>query len=623
MYLERLGYKELSVVDGAGDGGRDVTCSRDDLRIQLSVRKDWEKKINEEAANTKNAGRRHLIYVTNRIVSPAAEQDFFERTYAYKGEIDVSIADLRRIATVLTRPGVINRSYEMLGMAVPAELRADPKEIAVSSVLMFSTEARELREEIIDANVRAQLLRNPGMSEKAVADALNDTLPGPNIDREVASALSRLRTNGLISGPADALNLTPEMREVMEAAETELLAARSADVAMLVEVTGLSAENAGELLDIALELLIRDRDLNGAGPIEEQLRNFMASHGLSRRRNKVYEALAATSCARIRQHGQTLDRIFSTNSFDIYRALGRRTSVQLVLDASVAMPVLFGLSFGSSRSRYGVSALALRDACNAHEISMVVPNAYLNEMAYHGLVGALDRLDVYNALPKEALTLLKSSGNAYLSHFAHISETLKAQGENLTLKEFLEHFGIAAGRPLYKVENRIRTLLDGFGIKVIEDGRYDQQVRNQIVEEKPNEYKMVIDHDAIVVTMLKNDHDKGYVFATWDKILIDLVQDLTRVYADTPARVVDFLSMAGGQEFEREGSYELLSTLLHVDEKATAKLASLIDKIDTVEMAYKLDKIVAEARENKGDDWLLSAEDVAPLIDTEDDQQKP
>lgn len=621
MYLERLGYKELSVVDGAGDGGRDVTCSRDDLRIQLSVRKDWEKKINEEAANTKNAGRRHLIYVTNRIINPTAEQDFFERTYAYKGEVEVSIADLRRIATVLTRPGVISRSYELLGMAVPDEVHADPKEIAVSSVLLFSAEARELREEIIEANVRAQLLRQPGMSEKAVKDALIDILPGPNIERDASAALSRLRTAKRISGPASAVDLAPEVREMMEAAETELLAARMADIATLVEVTGLNADDAGELLDIALELLIRSRDLNGAGPAEEQLRNFLASHQLSRRRAKIYDALAATSSARIRQHGQTLDRIFSTNSFDIYRALGRRTTVQLVLDASVAMPVLFGLSFGSSRSRYGVSALALRDACIAHGISMVVPNAYLNEMAYHGLVGALDFLEIYDALPKEAQTSLKASGNAYLSHFAHISETLKAQGEDLTLKEFLEHFGIVGGRPLYKVENRIRTILDGFGIKVIEDKRYDQQIRNRIVEEKPLEYKKVVDHDAIVVTMLKNDNTKGFVFATWDKILIDLVQDLTRVYADTPARVVDFLSMAGGQEFEREESFELLSTLLHIDEKPAAKLATLIDKIASVDMAYKLDRIITEARAQKGEDWSLTPSDVAPLIDLDVDQE--
>lgn len=615
MYLERLGYKELSVVDGTGDGGRDVTCSRDDLRIQLSVRKDWQKKINEEAANTKNAGRRHLIYVTNRIINPTAEQDFFEHTYAYKGEVEVSIADLRRITTVLTRPGVINRSYELLGMAVPDEVHADPKEIAVSSVLLFSAEARELREEIVEANVRAQLLRQPGMSEKAVKDALINILPGPNVERDASAALSRLRTAKRISGPASAVELAPEVREMMEAAEAELLAARMADIASLVEVTGLNEDGAGELLDIALELLIRSRDLNGAGPAEEQLRNFLASHQLSRRRAKIYDALAATSSARIRQHGQTLDRIFSTNSFDIYRALGRRTNVQLVLDASVAMPVLFGLSFGSSRSRYGVSALALRDACIAHGISMVVPNAYLNEMAYHGLVGALDRLEIYDALPKEAQTSLKASGNAYLSHFAHISETLKAQGEDLTLKEFLEHFGIVGGRPLYKVENRIRTLLDGFGIKVIEDKRYDQQVRNRIVEEKPHEYSKIVDHDAIVVTMLKNDNNKGFVFATWDKVLIDLVQDLTRVYADTPARVVDFLSMAGGQEFEREESFELLSTLLHIDERPAAKLASLIDKIASVDMAYKLDRIVTEARAKKGQDWSLSPSDIAPLID--------
>lgn len=174
---------------------------------------------------------------------------------------------------------------------------------------------------------------------------------------------------------------------------------------------------------------------------------------------------------------------------------------------------------------------------------------------------------------------------------------------------------------MHKVENRIRTLLDGFGIKVIEDKRYDQQVRNRIVEEKPYEYSKIVDHDAIVMTMLKNDNDKGFVFATWDKVLIDLVQDLTRVYADTPARVVDFLSMAGGQEFEREESFELLSTLLHMDERPAAKLASLIDKIASVEMAYKLDRIITEARAQKGQDWSLSPSDVAPLIDQDVDSE--
>lgn len=252
---------------------------------------------------------------------------------------------------------------------------------------------------------------------------------------------------------------------------------------------------------------------------------------------------------------------------------------------------------------------------------MVVPSAYLNEMAYHGLKGALERLEIYNALPEEAHSALKSSENAYLSHFAHISEVMKAQGKRLTLREFLEYFGLVEGRPLYRVENRIQTLLDGFGIRVIPDIECDRTIRNRIAEEKPGEYEKVINHDAIVVTMLKNEDSKGFVLATWDKVLINIVQDLTRVYADTPARVVDFLSMAVGQEFEREESFELLSTLLHVDEKPAAKLASLIDRIESVDMAYELDRIVTEARAQKGGDWSLTSADVAPLFAREIKQE--
>lgn len=149
MYLEQRGYQDLSIVDGAGDGGRDVVCSREDLRIQLSVRKDWKTKINDEAIKTLEAGKRHLIFVTNRPIGPDAEQQFLDTDYKQKGRVDLTIADLRRVSTALARPGVIRRSYEMLGMAIPLELQADPKDIAISTVLLFSQEARELRDEVM------------------------------------------------------------------------------------------------------------------------------------------------------------------------------------------------------------------------------------------------------------------------------------------------------------------------------------------------------------------------------------------------------------------------------------------------------------------------------------------
>ncbi len=614
MYLEERGYKDLSIVDGTGDGGRDVVCSRGDLRIQLSVRKDWETKINDEALKTREAGKRHLIFVTNRPIGPEAEQQFLDTRYKEKGHIDVTIADLRRVSTALARPGVIRRSYEMLGMAVPLELHADPKDIAISTMLLFSQEARELRDEVIEANLRAQLLRRPETSEPALIQLVATAIPGENVDRAAKSALTRLRIAGRVQKAENGLWLSDGELLLMQAAETEFLAARKADVAALTEVTGLESEAAEKLLDIALELLVRNRDLDGQGPLETSLSSFLAEHGLSRKRSVVYHALAATATARLRQYGATVDQIFSTNSFDIYRSLGRRTDLYMVLDASVAMPVLFGLAFVEAKSRYGLAATALKRACDAHGIKMVVPRVYLNEMAAHGQ-GVLGWLEIYNSLPAEARETLRASENAYISHYTHISETLRQQGDKLDLNQFLGYFGISKGKSLDSIENRIQTILDQQNIKVIADGVYHQDIRNRIQREKLNQPKILIDHDAIVVTMLKDMDQKGFVLATWDKVIIDLVEELARVYADTPARVIDFLSMATGEDFECEQSYELMTTLLHIDERAAAPLAQKIEQIRSVEQAYKLDAFIREAREHKDETWSLSPQDIMPFID--------
>ncbi|WP_218823837.1 restriction endonuclease [Inquilinus limosus] len=614
MYLEQRGYQDIRIVDGSGDGGRDVMCSRTDLRIQLSVRKDWETKINDEASRTLHEGKRSLIFVTNRQISPDSEQSFLEKKYSKNGLVELLIIDLRRISTALSRPGVIKRSYEMLGMAVPSELHAAPKDIAISTVVLFSQEARELRDEVIEANLRAQLLRHPSASDVDLIRWVAASIPGENVDRAARSALSRLQSEGRVQKEPSGFQLSAAELLVMQAAEAEFLAARKADVAALVEVTGLQDKDAEKLLDIALELLVRNRDLDGHGPLEASLSDFLGTHGLSRKRAKVFESLAMTSCARLRQYGATVDRVFSTNTFDIYRALGRRTQISMVLDASVAMPVLFGLAFGNAKSRYGLAAAALKQACDTHNIQIVLPRVYLNEMASHGLK-ALEWLEIYDALPSEARAPLRSSENAYISHYTHISETLVRQGDNLSLSGFLRHFGISKGKNLNSIENRIQTLVENYNISIVDWRNYNEDIFLRIKNEKKFQPKILVKHDSIVATMLKEEDKKGFVLATWDGVMIDLVEELARIYADTPARVIDFLSMATATDFESEQSYELMTTLLHIDERSAAPLAQLIEKISSVEQAYKLDTFIREARDRNGATWTLSPADVEPFID--------
>ena len=287
-------------------------------------------------------------------------------------------------------------------MSVPIELSANPRDVAISTVLLFSGTARQLKDEIIEANLRAELFRSPVMLEEKLVQTVADAIPGANT-RSTRSALSRLRSSGRVQkGPAG-VHLSDSERALTEAAQTEFVAAQKLDVKRLVEVTGLDEHAAFRLLGIALELVVRNRAPDSVGPIEESLRAFLAAHQIGRKREAIFEALASSSVVRLRQYGETVDRIFATNSFDIYRALGRRTQIAMVLDASVAMPVLFGLAFGAAKSRYGVAALALRAACDAHGIRMVVPRAYLEEIAAHGR-NALEKLkSTMHCRPKHAI----------------------------------------------------------------------------------------------------------------------------------------------------------------------------------------------------------------------------
>ena len=87
LFMKASSYKNCSIVDGSGDGGRDVICERADLRIQLSIRADWENKINSEAKLTKDAGKRHFIYVTNKAISEIRKEQYFKDDYKFGSSV--------------------------------------------------------------------------------------------------------------------------------------------------------------------------------------------------------------------------------------------------------------------------------------------------------------------------------------------------------------------------------------------------------------------------------------------------------------------------------------------------------------------------------------------------------
>jgi hypothetical protein len=590
----------LSIVDGPGDGGRDVICSRGDIRIQLSVRKDWSNKINTEAAATLASGKRHFIYITNRRIRENEMALFLSQQYNKKGDVDLSVYDLDKVATTLSMPGAINSAYEALGLVFGRKINATAKDIALSNILLFSREAKEFRDNVIESNIKAQIFKSPSISEADLIVKVSDTIPGVDMHQQIRTAISRLCTQGAMSIKMGHFTLSHDSESAIAAAEKDYTQSVASDIARLQRNYLLTQEDADELIRITLEILARRSALDGDGICEVQLSQFIADKNLIRKKDNLYADLAKLTVARVSQFGEVLDHIFSANTFDIFRALGRNTSVSMVLDSSVAMPLMFGLSFVSVNSRYGIGAAALSELCKAHCLTISVPRCYLNEMANHGLK-ALEFADTYDLLGDEPKSILRASGNAYISHYSHVRD----HGNLLqcpSLKDFLNYFGLAPGRTVRNIENRIESILDSLGINILPISRYEPSIRKEVAQQKEGENPIIIDHDAAVCTYLHDTTDAGFIFATWDNALIDLVEGLTRIYADTPARITDFLSMASGDHYESEQSYNLLGSLLYCDEKKAAALASKIEKIKSAEAAYEINKYTEESRKNIGED---------------------
>jgi len=607
-FLETEGYKDLSIVDGSGDGGRDVVCSRKDMRIQLSIRKNWQQKINDEAKKTLAAGKHHFIYVTNVAIREIDKDIFMSEAYKYKGSVEVSIRDLNKISTSLSKARYVEQTYVLLGLRIDNRLIATPKEVALSNLLLFSPEARALKENIVESNLLAILYKSGSITDVELIEKASDSLPGSVVTNknEISGALRRLIGRNIISSSHGLLNLSDAEKKVLMAAEGEYLLSIDGDRKNILEKYELDEPTLDRIIEIALEISSREKQLNGDGDLEDELARLISEKKLNRRKQEFYDDLSKLTFARVQLYGKTLDHIFNTDTFDVYRALGNNTQVLLILDSSVAMPMLFG----NVHSRYGASSKALHELCKAHGISLMIPRYYVNEMASHGQK-AISYLETYEELPDEARDVLKASGNAYLAHYSNIAETLKNNGVAISLSGFLDYFGVNKNTALGNIEQRIETILLEFGINIMPSNKWSQVARSRVQEKKKlGENRILIDHDASLLTLLSEDTEKSYIFATWDGILMDLVEGTSRVYADNPSKIIDFLGMASGSSFESDKSYSLLSSLIYCDEKRVADLAAKIESIHTKQMAFQLREFSDRSRVKQGSNWHLSNESI-------------
>ncbi|MFM5916735.1 MAG: restriction endonuclease [Novosphingobium sp.] len=618
-FLEALGYRNPTIVDGPYDGGRDVVCDRSDLRIQLSVQRKWEDKLRREAGAALSEGKRHLIFVTNRRITQAARTAFFA-SFKLKGQIEITIHDSQSISSRLLMPSKIGKAFSLLGVEIRPRLVASEKDIAVSTVLLFGTEASALRDEVVEAVVASWLRKNGPANEMATVENASKFIPGAQPQWLIGRAISRLRAKGEISGSQDRLLLEKSAADRIDAAEAQILAARQADEAMLIVRFGLSSKDAATLMGLSIAALTRRMNGSWSSQEDEELAEFIARTVDIKVRSDLNECISSMDTFNLISKVSTIDRLFSTNTFNIHMALGKTSEINLTLDASVALPMMFGLEFGAVSSRWSSAAALLRDLAVAHNFSIVLPRPYLNEMAAHGQK-ALEYSEIYEAFSPELRKIMRESRNAYISHYARmVDEGGNLDGIPFGIRDFLQSFGIRKDVSVKRTEDKIESILSRHGISCVWNGFYDKSIREEISELKVFSSKHVVDHDAAVITNLKKIGDVGYILATWDRIIINYLSGVDKIYADSPGKIVDWLSYIQGIDDDIGKSVEVLEALISVEDSAVSLLARKLDRVDTIERAYKLTAVIEEARAELGSKWVGDVGDLEELLHKELDQ---
>jgi hypothetical protein len=600
VFLRARGYKDLKIVDGPGDGGKDVTCSDVSIRIQLSVADKWQRKITDEAVKSLNEGKSHYIYLTNKAISDSQEANFIS-TFKHAGQVDVRIFDRIKISTQLSASPLLDEVHQILGFKQHKKAPLT-YEATLSTVMLFGDEAKEIRESTVTACLKSLLYERAGLSSSDCQKLVKAQMSVAGTDVLTGQAIDRCRQKGEITGPNTKMELSAAEAARIGAERADFEMAEDGDLKKIMEVTNCSRQQAETILKVALNFVVMKGSDSTIGLAEDALDSAISEVSKSQScRSALKELLPTLLTVQKVQYGSVVAQVFSTNTFDIYRALGHKQSMTVVLDSNVIMPLLMGLEFGFLSTRFSISAKALLDGQVRHGFSMGIPSSFLNEMASHGKQ-ALSYYQTYQSLPEYARAALEGGSNAFVSHHAALEHRAKDSPDFL---QFLRHFGIIEGRSLARMEREIADLVEvrGFTILPTKDIPVEHGVFAELNNSKKHEHSILVTHDAEVVTYINTNKDEGYLLATWDYHMREVVAGTSRILASNPAKLADLLAVTGSAAEDLGASMNFTAALVHMEERETEKLAKLIEQIKSEEQGFRLKEIVENARVQFGQGW--------------------
>lgn len=665
-YLELRGYRLPESTDGWSDGGRDIRVYQlppnpSPIAVQTSVERRWQTKLREDAIKAEqNLGVSQVLYISSRRLAETEFANLADSLWREKG-ITVHKADSQSIAGTFSDQKRLLELLELLGIPVQevtqtSRVTEQPPlaEDTAYAYIFFGGDASNFQTTVIERAIISAVCYSADRSRASLEEVVVKYLGLGDPQRmAVQSSIDRLLQQGILARTQDGYRASEAEYERHRAAvsvrEHQLYELKGAVEDVLKE-GGLPRDSIEPTQEAVMEdlgalMMAVGTSLPGTmdhptqwqmfdGEIKDRMRHLdatLASGGLGRAsvnavRNSLTEVAMASPLAHCLVAGELFVRLSGIATPRLVQAIGSRGTLTVVLDANVAIPVLANNMYEAASQRYFRAAHRAYKQLLAHDMDILVPHDYVEEMASH-LIAARDN---YAAIV-DTEPDLEFSTNAFVAHYAHLAR----RGGAPAFDRYLQAFGLSEqlqGLPFSAARDRLmqtlRRLLERYGFRVRRLGkptvssmrRAERALAFGARELGQDRPERLMSHDARTLGYLldaEGSGDEALLFMTWDRLHAYVGSEEALGWSIlNPAAASDLLSMARGMS-DDEGWISPMWVAMSMDDKEAELGARVLDRIVEIEGADLYDgELLTMAREFKAS-YVEASREVGELTSIE------
>lgn len=487
--------------------------------------------------------------------------------------------DSQKLASMLVRTNRGQLVCQLLGAPwTPGNFTI--KESAVASLLLFSPESKNIRQEYIKWLVCCVLHAGPVAKQELITQVLMERGLQDAAHALIGGAIDSLRQAGVVSGNESKLVLSRSKQTEIDSARSNfngILGSLPSYIQSLV--TNMTTVDSELIADVAVQRasLLDEADSHKTSEIDAVLRRYGVIDIVER--EHFYEKLTQHRAFQLYGMSGVVGQLLTLDKSDLFASLIAKGQINFYFDSSVAIPMLLSLLFQKGSGRYAFVGAAIHGELARLNLPLFIPDVYVEEMAGHAHLALEEFAKV--ATPG-APAALKSSGNAFVSHFARLSTDLSQSAFYDFLADFDIRPNIAKDRNIGNGIVMMRDMLSGYGINLFKTNSMgNADIYSFLQSIRPYADRIILTHDTRVIRSIRDlPPEQRNIVCSWDTGLRQYSKQNAGIFeCFSPPVLMDVLNFLYEDYSEERPNFNVLDAFLLDIEPDVQRISSVAQEI--------------------------------------------